>query len=135
MFLFVDLVKDVLFEHCTGTAVNLHAVMLISSPERAELQHHYIIDGARHSSTRASRLRLSHYDTNHFSGINLLKAVNVLMLKFFQRIKRIQTYFSAGYQLCFGTYQRSQSAMSVAVATAKPYNTTRSSLARRAKYR
>lgn len=108
MFLFVDLVKDVLFEHCTGTAVNLHAVMLISSPERAELQHYSIIDLARRFSTRASRLRLSHYDTNHLSEINLLKAVNELMLKFFQRIKRIQTCLSTGNQLCFGTCQRSQ---------------------------
>lgn len=102
MFLFIDLVKDVLFEHCTGTAINLHAVMLISSPERAELQHHNIIDGARHSSTRASRLRLSHYDTNHLTEMNLLKAVNGLTLKFLQRIKRIQTYLSTGNQLCFG---------------------------------
>lgn len=98
MLLFVDVVKDVLFEHCTGTAVILHAEMLICSPERAELQHHCIIDGARHS-----RLRLSHYDQEMY----LFKAFNVLMSKFFRRVKRIQTYLSAGYQLCFGTCQRS----------------------------
>jgi len=57
MLLFVDVVNDVLFEYCTGTAGILHAVMLISCPERAELQHHCIIDG-----TRPSRLSLSHYD-------------------------------------------------------------------------